>query len=159
MLLYQVKEFTMPSKSTKLPDQVDSSTRKPKPWDPIQPKQVAKSVDRHLPATMGEINSEVAEALQPKILWAVRKMFTLARTGKSDQRLQFDACKHILDLAGYKPVERVVALHKHDYTPEEVSNAEETLKQTLEISERLTAGPSKFLLNSTATPAPTELNE
>lgn len=107
----------------------------------------------------GEIQEQVRKRFADKALWAVDRISYMAKYGKPDDRIRFDACKEILYQVGCKPVD-VVESRTRDYTPEEVQSAMLVMKEVETITNRLSTKKSPFVLEkkaeveSTIPPAP-----
>lgn len=107
----------------------------------------------------GEIQDQVRKKFADKALWAVDRIAYMAKYGKPDDRIRFDACKEILYQVGCKPVE-IVETRTRDYTPEEVQSAMLVMKEVETITNRLSTKKSPFVLEkkveeiATIDPAP-----
>lgn len=78
---------------------------------------------------------------------AVKMITKLARGGENEDKMRYEASCKILDLAGFKAIERTV---ERSYSVEELKSANSVLKETITISERLTNLNSRFVLRSIA---------
>lgn len=87
------------------------------------------------------------EVLTKAALFAAKKIVKLGKEGTTDQRIQFDACRDILDRAGLRPIE-VLETRQRVYSPEEVQHAKAILIETESIVKRLTTNSSPFVLTS-----------
>lgn len=81
---------------------------------------------------------------------AARKMVIISKRGTPDQRVQYDACKDILDRAGLRPIE-VIETRERVYSPEEMAHARTILKESEEIMARLNNHASPFVLRDAST--------
>lgn len=92
------------------------------------------------------IVDKAREKLESKALDASNKIIELAKSAKTE-RLQFEASKEILHIAGLKPIERQeVDIHKREYAPAEVESAKNTLEELMSITNRLNITASDFIL-------------
>lgn len=96
-------------------------------------------------ATYRAVVDQARQVLNEAAPKAAMKMVELSKTGTKDQKVQFDAAKDILDRAGLKPVE-VVEARERVYSPEEISKAQVTLRETETIIMRLERTSSPFVL-------------
>lgn len=78
-------------------------------------------------------------------LFAAKKVIKLAKEGLGKDRLQFDACKDIMDRAGLKPIE-ILETRERVYSPEEVAHAKAILVETQEIVERFSNKRSPYII-------------
>jgi len=86
--------------------------------------------------------------LVDKVPEAVSKFIEIMQDGTASQRIQLDAAKEILHIAGVKPIEVVENRNSsRNYTPEEIEHANATIKETLELMEQSKNGHCKFILN------------
>ena len=99
---------------------------------------------------------QALDAIVQKVPEATEKIVTIMREGKSSDRIQYEAAKHILDMAGLKPVE-VVETRERSYSPEEIASAKETLKEITDMTARLTNPESRFILHSPSEDGTSEL--
>lgn len=77
---------------------------------------------------------------------AAKKMDLLSKRGKPEQRIQYEACKDILDRTGLKPREETV-IHERIYSETEVKSALVTAGELENTLGRLTKQGSPFLLS------------
>ncbi len=91
---------------------------------------------------LGEKARAVFEA---HAIQAAKKIVTIAKTGKSEDRIKFDAAKEVLYQVGVKPVE-VIETRKREYSPEEVLSALAAVREIEAITNRVNDGGSKFIL-------------
>lgn len=92
------------------------------------------------------IDEEVRNVFKQHALGAARRIVRIADRGKPNQRIQLEASKEILYQIGLKPKETVETLTR-DYTPQEIASALETVKELENITGRLEAKDSKFLVS------------
>ena len=115
---------------------------------------LARAADREAERT---VTDKARLILEKKALQAARTIAKLMKEGTSKDRLRFDVCKEILHLNGIKPVE-VVETRDRAYTPEEIASAAETIRQMLEMKNRLSKPEDAYLLKQdTDTPEETLL--
>jgi len=131
---------------------------------------IAKVVEMH-PCTISDIiNSDhfkvrlaefeekatekARELFEKNAVAAAQRIIKIAKDGKPDERLQFDASKEVLYQVGVKPIE-VIETRKREYTTEEIESALKTSKEVEEIANRLGVDKSRFLFdNGSSSPAP-----
>ena len=87
------------------------------------------------------------KAFDGKLADAANKIIRLMQTGKTHERLQFDAAKEILYQCGMKPVD-VIETRGRDYTPEEIQSSLTVIKEVQEIEEKLSTQGSGFLIET-----------
>ncbi len=89
--------------------------------------------------------SEARDILTKAAPDAAKKMVQLSKIGTKEDRTQFDAAKDILDRAGLKPIEMIIAQERL-YSPAEIAQAQGTLLETEAILKRLRNQSSPYLL-------------
>ena len=85
--------------------------------------------------------------------YAAKKIVKIAKKGTSKDRIQLDASKDILYMAGCKPVD-VVETRTRDYTPEEIESAKKTASELVGITDRLFNKRSEFVLKGSRDESP-----
>lgn len=98
------------------------------------------------------------DILEKASIDAASKVKAIMQKGQPNQRLQFDACKDILDRAGLNKKETIQHLIRQ-YTPEEIKSALETLKEVEEVSQRMSNQQSQYVLKNDVEVAETTLAE
>lgn len=122
-------------------------------------KEMALKVEAKIPEAMAK-RASIDKAREVLVRAAYRcaiKVRVLSKNGTSKDRLQFDACRDILDRAGLKPKE-IIETHERGYTPEEIDSALETLREVESIIMRLSNTSNPFIINrGTGTGSETEM--
>lgn len=100
---------------------------------------------------LDDSSSAARKTLLNKAKWAADKMVELAEKGSTKDRLQLDACKEILHIAGIKGID-VVEHRERNYTDAELASMLETARQIELVTKRLVGEPSRFLLSAPRKP-------
>lgn len=85
------------------------------------------------------------QLLESRLVEAAQKVVKIMKSGKAEQKIQFDAAKEILYQCGLKPVE-VVETRTRQYTPEEAASALAVVKEIQTIEETLSRAGSNFIV-------------
>jgi len=88
---------------------------------------------------------EARKVLEKHAIEAVHKVVKIMRKGDPNERLQYDAAKEILHQVGCKPIERIETTTR-PYTPEEIASANEVVKETEKLADRLSKRGTKYII-------------
>lgn len=80
-----------------------------------------------------------------KVTEAAQKIINLAKRGKPEERIQFDAAREILHQVGMKPPE-VIETRQREYTPEEIKSSLSVTREVEHILQRMTGKSSTFIV-------------
>jgi len=89
--------------------------------------------------------SKAKETFLKAVPYAAKKIVKLARTGDSTGRMQFDACKDILDRVGYQPPQ-VTETTERVVTSTEIQSSLATLQELEKTLTRIEDRGSRFIL-------------
>ncbi len=97
-----------------------------------------------------KIATKARAVFEEHAIQAAKKIVSIAKGGKAEDRIRFDASKEVLYQVGVKPVE-VIETRKREYTPEEILSALGTVKELEAVIDRITDKDSQFVLPVTET--------
>ena len=91
------------------------------------------------------LSTQIQEIFTNNAKSVAKRICTIAKHGKPQDKVQLDACKEVLAHIGLKPVE-VIETRSRDYTPQEVESARKVLEEMGEITQRLSSTKSLFIV-------------
>lgn len=105
--------------------------------------------DNRFQARKEEFEDKIADKaraiFEEHAIQAAKKIVAIAKGGKSEDRIKFEAAKEVLYQVGVKPVE-VIETRKREYSPEELASMSKTALELENIVNRLSVKKSRFLL-------------
>lgn len=111
----------------------------------INGRIMGKVIERRSETGNYDSIAEARRIITEAAIEAAEKLRKLARSGESQDRVQLDACKDILDRSGLKPIE-VIETRERVFTPEDEQKAKAILAEVGDVSTRLTNQSSPFIL-------------